>query len=270
MSDALVLVTGATGKTGRRVARMLRERGVAHREASRSAAARFSWEDRSTWDAALESATAVYLVPPSFDGPGAIETTAEFARRAATAGASRVVLLSAPGLGEQGDAVQEAGLALTVLRPRWFFQNFSEDFLRDAVLGGELRLPAGDGQEGFIDAEDIAEVAVTALTEEGHAGMDYELTGPRLMTFADTAADIAQATGRTFPYVALTADEYVTEQIARGVPEDWARFSAGLYDYVRSGQLASLTDDVEHVLGRPPRDFTDYARTAAAEGAWQD
>jgi uncharacterized protein YbjT (DUF2867 family) len=270
MNDAMVLVTGATGKTGRRVARMLRERGVAYREASRSAATRFTWEDRSTWDAALEGATAMYLVPPYFDGPEAIEAIAEFARRGAAAGVSRVVLLSTPDPGEHSVALEEAGLALTMLRPRWFFQNFSEDFLRDAVLSGELRLPAGDGQEAFIDAEDIAEVAVTALTEEGHAGMDYELTGPRLMTFADTAADIAKATGRAFPYVALTVDEYVAEQIALGVPEDWARFSAGLYDYVRSGQLASLTGDVEHVLGRPPRDFTDYARTAAAEGAWQN
>ncbi|CAM5267744.1 NAD(P)H-binding protein OS=Streptomyces tendae OX=1932 GN=F3L20_12780 PE=4 SV=1 [Streptomyces tendae] len=165
-------------------------------------------------------------------------------------------------------ALGAVGLEATLLRPRWFFQNFSEDFLRDAVRSGDVRLPAGQGKEAFVDAEDIAAVAVTALTQDGHAGQDYELSGPRLMSFADAVADIAHATGHGIGCTALSAETYAAEQRAHGVPEDWVRLTTGLYAEVRSGALNSLTGEVEKVLGRPARDFTDHARTTAAQGAW--
>jgi uncharacterized protein YbjT (DUF2867 family) len=155
-----------------------------------------------------------------------------------------------------------------VLRPRWFFQNFSEDFLRDPVLSGEVRLPAGDGKEAFVNAEDIAEVAVAALTEDGHTGWYYELSGPRLMTFGDAVGEIARVTGRDIRYVALSPEAYVEEKRAQGVPEEWVQLSVGLYDYVRSGGLAALSDGVQRALGRPPRDFSEYADTAARQGVW--
>jgi uncharacterized protein YbjT (DUF2867 family) len=227
-----VHVTGATGKTGRRVVRLLEEQDV----------------------------SAVYLVAADFDSP-----ITEFIEQAAAAGVRRAVLLSAPGI---EDGMGDSGLEWTVLQPRWFFQNFSEDFLRDAVLSGELRLPAGDGREAFIDAEDIAEVAVAALTEDGHAGRRYELTGPRLMTFADTAEELAKATGRDIRYVPLTREEFVGEQREQGVPEEWVRLSADLYESIRSGSLASLTADVRRVLDRSPRDFSEYAKETATQGAW--
>ncbi|MBT2490168.1 NAD(P)H-binding protein [Streptomyces sp. ISL-96] len=276
MSDETILVTGGTGKTGRRVVRLLQERGVPVRAASRSGATRFDWTDRATWEPALRGVAAVYLVAPDLGGPQAAEAIAAFTRQAAAAGARRAVLVSVPETGGLDDehvlaaerALGEAGLDWTVLRLRWFFQNFSEDFLRDPVLSGEVRVPAGDGKEGFIDAEDIAEVAVAALTEDGHAGRHYELTGPRLMTFADTVAEIARATGRDIRYVPLTTEAYADEQRAQGVPEEWVRVLAGPYEQVRSGRLARLTDDVRQVLGRAPRDFSDYAHSAAAQGAW--
>ncbi|KUN95050.1 hypothetical protein AQJ84_23525 [Streptomyces resistomycificus] len=132
----------------------------------------------------------------------------------------------------------------------------------------EVRLPAGDGKEAFVDAEDIAEVAVAALTEAGHAGWHYELSGPRLMTFGDAVAEIARATGRDVRYVPLTPEAYADEQRARGVPEEWVRTSTGLYEYVRSGGLATLSDGVQRALGRTPRDFVDCAKSAASAGAW--
>ena len=131
-----------------------------------------------------------------------------------------------------------------------------------------MRLPAGDGKEAFVDAEDIAEVAVAALTEDGHAGWHYEISGPRLMTFGDAVEEIARATGRDIRYVPLTPEEYAEEQRAQGVPEEWVQLSIGLYEHVRSGGLASLGDGVQRALGRPPRDFSEYAKAAAAQGAW--
>ncbi|WP_158850158.1 fumarylacetoacetate hydrolase family protein [Saccharothrix deserti] len=175
MLDDKILVTGATGKTGRRVVRLLEERGVPVRAVSRSGPSRFDWADPTTWEPALRDVTAVYLVVADLGSPWATEAVTAFTRQAAAAGVRRAVLLSVPGDGgglEQESvlaaerAPAEAGLEWTVLRLRWFFQNFSEDFLRDAVMSGELRLPAGDGEEAFIDAEDIAEVAVAALPKD--------------------------------------------------------------------------------------------------------
>ncbi|MFF3847160.1 hypothetical protein [Streptomyces sp. NPDC002328] len=147
--------------------------------------------------------TAMYLVVPDLGRPQAAQAIGALARQAAAAGARRAVLLSMPEGGADQEhvlaaerALEHAGLEWTVLRPRWFFQNFSEDFLCGPVLSGEVRLPAGDGKEAFADAEDIAEVAVAALTEAGHAGWHYELSGPRLMTFGDAVAEIARATHR--------------------------------------------------------------------------
>ncbi len=273
----MILVTGATGKTGRRVARLLRERGSAVRSASRSGTPSFDWTDRTTWEPALRDVTGMYLVVPDLGSPQAAQAVGAFARQAAAAGVRRAVLLSTPSdawgparehVMATERALEHAGLEWTVLRVRWFFQNFSEDFLRDPVLSGEVRLPAGDGKEAFIDAEDIAEVAVAALTEDGHAGWHYELSGPRLMTFGGAVGEIARGTGRDIRYVALSPEAYADEQRAQGVPEEWVQLSVGLYEHVRSGGLASLGDGVQRSLGRAPRDFSDYVEAAALEGAW--
>jgi uncharacterized protein YbjT (DUF2867 family) len=270
MSDELVLVTGATGKTGRRVVRLLDDLGVAHREASRTSATRFDWEDRSTWAPVLEGASALYLIPPYTSVDRAAEALAALGETAIAAGVRRTALVSTPdesGLAAEA-SLAASGLATTALRLRWFFQNFSEDFLRDPVRSGELRLPAGNGAEAFIDADDIAEAAVRVLTEDGHAGSAYELTGPRLLTFGDIAAAITAATGREVRYVPLTEAAFIAEQLAFGVPEDWARTSASLYAQIGSGRLASLSNDVERLLGRPPRDFAAFARAAGTQGLW--
>ncbi|MGW1787294.1 NmrA family transcriptional regulator, partial [Streptomyces sp. NPDC002143] len=231
---------------------------------------------RGTWLPAVKGATAVYVVAPHLGDPQAADDIAALAHDAAAAGVRRAVLDSFPDDGgplhqsalAAERALDQSSLDVTVLQLRWFFQNFSEDFLRDPILSGDVRLPADDGKEAFVDADDIAAVAVAALTEGGHARRTYELSGPRLMSFADAVADIAHATGRDIRYTPLTAEEYTTEQRAHGVPEEWIQLTVGLDAHVRSGGLSSVTNDVEKVLGRPARDFADYARTAAAQGAW--
>jgi uncharacterized protein YbjT (DUF2867 family) len=156
----------------------------------------------------------------------------------------------------------------TVVRSAWFAQNFSEDFLVGGVLDGVISLPAGHVAEPFIDAEDIADVAVSALTDDRHVGRVYEVTGPRLMTFAGVADELSRATGRPIRYEPITADEFVVAAVAQGMAADDAAALAGLFTAVLDGRNARLTDGVERALGRPPRDVRDYARDAAATGVW--
>ncbi len=262
------LVLGGTGKTGRRIASLLTRQGRPVRIGSRSALPPFDWTRPPTWDAVLDGVHAVYLsFYPDLALPGAAETVAGFVDRAAAAGVRRLVLLS--GRGEpraelSEETVRRSGLAWTVVRSSWFNQNFSEGFLRDAVLAGELALPVGDAAEPFTDADDIAEVAVAALTDERHAGQTYELTGPRLLTFADATAEIAKATGRPIHFVPVRPAEFTAVLREQGLPEDLGE----LFHLITDGRNARVADGVHRALGRPARDFADYARATAATGVW--
>ena len=162
----------------------------------------------------------------------------------------------------------ESGADWTILRSSWFNQNFSEGYLLDPILGGELALPAGDVGEPFTDADDIAEVATAVLTQDGHVGQVYELTGPRLLTFADAVATIADATGRDIRYTRISPEDFAAGLRAEHVPADIVDLLVYLFTTVLDGRNASLGDGVERVLGRPARDFADYARDTAATGVW--
>ena len=165
-------------------------------------------------------------------------------------------------------ALANAGAELTVLRSTWFMQNFSADYLLEHVLAGELRLPAGLVPTPFLDADDIADVAVAALTDDRHIGQLYELTGPRSLTFAEAAAEIAQASGRQVRYVPVSLEEHAAEAVAHGVPPEVVELLTYLFSEVMDGRNAATTDGVRRALGREPRDFSDYVRAAAATGVW--
>jgi uncharacterized protein YbjT (DUF2867 family) len=154
------------------------------------------------------------------------------------------------------------------VRASWFAQNFSEHFLTDAIIGGELALPVGDVGEPFIDADDIADVAVAALTSDDHVGRIHEVTGPRLLTFADAVAEIGVASGRDIRFVSIAPDAFTTAMVDAGVPLEDAIGITGLFTTVLDGRNASVTDGVEQAIGRPGRDFSDWARSAAATGVW--
>ena len=271
-NDHITLVLGATGKTGRRIARRLDQRGVVVRRGSRAGQPKFEWENRSTWAPALQGTSAAYVsFFPDVAVPGAAETIAEFAQLAVKLGARRLVLLSGRGETEAQraeQALQASGADWTVVRCSWFMQNFSESFLLEPVLAGELALPIGTVGEPFVNAEDIADVATAALTEDGHAGELYELTGPRLLTFEEAAAEIADATGRPIRYVPITVDEYAAAISADGLPRDVVSLITYLFTEVLDGRNAKLADGVQRALGRPARDFADYARETAASGVW--
>jgi uncharacterized protein YbjT (DUF2867 family) len=268
----LTLVIGGNGKTGRRVAKLLTARGWPIRIGSRSGEPPFDWNARVTWEAALRGAQSVYVAYyPDLAVPGAAATVGELAKVAVKNGVRRLVLLS--GRGEEGallaeQAVRDSGAEWTVLRSSWFSQNFSEGFFLDQVRSGEVALPAGEVKEPFVDADDIAEVAVAALTEEEHAGKLYELTGPRLVTFAEAVDEIARATGRKIRYVQVSIEQYASLLVEYQVPTDFVCLVKYLFTEVLDGRNAGLADGIQRALHRAPRDFAEYAKASAMSGVW--
>jgi uncharacterized protein YbjT (DUF2867 family) len=273
-----ILIVGGTGKTGSRVARRLRDAGHGVRTASRTRGdVRFDLGEPCTWAAALDGITAAYVLEPHVQGTEEGQRRIpRFVDAAAAAGVRRVVLMTAPGV-EAGDthplwraeqAVKSSGLEWTIVRPTWFAQNFSEDFWLPGILDGSLVLPVGDGVTAFVDAEDIADVTVAALTHEGHNGEAYTLTGPRAISFGEAVDLIGKATGRTIRHVDISPEAFTQAQIADGVPAHIAKLMARIYTGIRDGSAADTSDGTQRALGRQPRAFEDYVSTAAAAGAW--
>jgi uncharacterized protein YbjT (DUF2867 family) len=265
-----ILVLGATGSTGRRVTERLRSAGYLVRAASRHSKVRFDWADRTTWEPAVTGAARMYLMAP--DGQ---PVDPSFVRLAAEQGVRHIVLLSSQGIEAMGDerllaaerTVRSSGADWTILRPGWFHQNFDEGFFRPAVLAGELALPLGDVRQVFVDADDIAATAVTALTGDGHAGQTYALTGPRALSFAEAVEIIGRAVGRSIRFLG-TAEEYLAAQAVLGVPEEQTRQVIAAFAALRSLGDAQPTTVVREVTGRDPKSFGSYATEAAAGGAW--
>ncbi len=270
--DRPILVLGATGKTGSRVVERLESRALPTRLGSRTAALPFDWENRATWAPVLDGVRAAYVSYfPDLAVPGAVETVGAFAEAAVIAGVPHLVLLAGRGEPEAESAEQaviDSGAQVTVLRATWFAQNFSEEYMLDHVLAGVVALPAGSIPEPFVDVEDIADVATEALTDDRHVGQLYELTGPRLLTFAEAVAEIAQASGRAVRYAPVSIEEHERAALAAGVPADVVALLTYLFSEVLDGRNARLADGVQRALGREPRDFTQYARRTAATGVW--
>ena len=271
-NNETILVIGGNGKTGSRVAERLRARGVPVRAVSRSTEPAFDWDDRTTWAPALEGATAAYIsYYPDLAVPGSPELIGAVAELALQGGTRRLVLLSGRGEEEAERAEQAliaSGAEATIVRCSWFMQNFSEGYFVEMLGAGELALPAGDVREPFVDVEDIADVAVAALTEDGHAGKLYELTGPRMLTFAEAVGEVGRATGRELRYRPIPIDAFAAGLAEQGVPPDLVGLLRYLFTEVLDGRNETLTDGVQQALGREPRDFSDYARRVAATGAW--
>ncbi|MEU8408501.1 NmrA family NAD(P)-binding protein [Micromonospora sp. NPDC048842] len=272
MADRAILVLGATGTTGRRVADRLRALGVRVRAASRNGPVRFDWSVESTWAPALAGASGAYLMAP--DGQ---PVEPALVRLAVEQGVRHVVLLSSRAIETMGDerllaaerTVREAGADWTILRADWFDQNFDEGVFREAVLAGEITVPVGGARQAFVDADDIAAVAVAALTQPGHAGQVHEVTGPRAITFAEAAETISRAAGRPVRHLG-TADDYRAALGPLGVPAEEIEQQIAAFAALRDLGHAEPTDTVRRLTGRDPRDFSAYAAAAASRGAWRD
>ena len=268
-----ILVLGATGKTGARIANRIEARGLPVRRGSRGAAIPFDWNAPETWGAVLQGVSAVYIsYYPDIAVPGAVETVAAFTRQARAAGVRKIVLLT--GRGEHHaqraeEVVRTSGVPFTIVRAAWFAQNFSEGALYAPVMEGVLPMPGGDVQEPIVDVNDIADVAVAALTETGHDGETYEVTGPRLMSFLQMAEVLSAATGRHIAYLPISFEDFhAAIQATEG--DMIADVLTGIARETLDGRNAHLADGVQRALGRAPRDFTSFAEQAARSNAWAD
>ena len=266
-----ILVIGANGKTGSRVATSLEAKGLPVRRGSRSADIPFDWENPETWAPALEGVSSAYVTYfPDLAFPGAVEKLRALTMVAKEVGLSKIVLLSGRGehhasLGEE--VVKTSGIPFTVVRAAWFAQNFSEGYLRDPILGGVLPMPGGDMVEPIIDVDDIADVVVAALTDDRHLGEVYEVTGPQLLTFADMAAVLSDTLGRPIQHLSISFEEFHAN-VAQSGGDLVADVFTAIARETLDGRNAHLADGVQRALGREPRSFAQYARKAAATGTW--
>jgi uncharacterized protein YbjT (DUF2867 family) len=271
MTTNTILVIGSTGKTGTRVVDQLEKRGIPVRHGSRSADIPFDWDNPQTWAPALAGIDKVYLTYyPDLAVPGSVDAISAFTELATRSGVRRLVLLSGRNEAEAEKAervVMASGLAWTIARCAFFAQNFNEGAWLDEVLAGTVSLPVDQVQEPFIDADDIADVVVAALTDDRHVGQLYELTGPRLLSFRDAVAEIGAAAGRHIDFVSMPIQDYTAMLTEYGLPQDFIWLLNHLFTEVL-GSKAELADGVQRALGRAPKDFTDYARDAAVTGVW--
>lgn len=263
------LITGGTGKTGSRVAQLLTEDGHPIRVATRHSSPRFDWHDQATWDDALEGCAAAYVTfQPDLGLPGADKIISAFARRAVSRGCRRLVLLS--GRGEEGARRAEhelirSGADWTILRSAFFMQNFTESFFADEIAQGSLTMVEASAAEPFIDADDIADVAVVALLDPSYIGGIHELTGPALLTFGQVAQEISSASGCVVTHRQLPLDDYVAHLVAVGLPEGDASGLGHLFHEVLDGRNAHVETGVTSVLGREPSDFNGFLAVALAQ-----
>lgn len=272
-SSRLTLVLGASGKTGSRITQRLEARGFPTRAGSRSATPAFDWGKPEGWDAVLDGVHSVYIsYAPDLAVPGATDSIQEFVDKAVAKGVTRLVLLSGRGE-EEAQAcesiVQGSKVEWTIVRSSWFMQNFSEGEFLEMVLGGTIALPAADIPEPFMDVNDLADVAVAALTEEGHAFEVYEVTGPRLLTFSELAREISDAAGRDVNFVQIPAEAFAQGIAESGIPENIAWLLNYLFDSVLDGRNAYVADGVQRALGREPSDFSAFAKRIVERGVWQ-
>jgi uncharacterized protein YbjT (DUF2867 family) len=267
-----ILVTAASGKTGRRVAALLEADNHPVRRASRSAAVPFDWTDHSTFAPNLAGVRAAYIAyTPDLSVPRAQDDIRAFVNAAIDTGVERLVLLS--GRGEPAaeaceQIIRESGLEYTLVRAAWFNQNFDEGDFLPMILDAAIALPAGDVAEPFIDADDIAEVAFAALTQPGHNTQLYEITGPRALTFHEVAQILSQQTGRTITYIPITMDQFKAGLSEAGVPTQHIALLEYVMSHTLDGRGIHPQDGVQRALGRPPKDFMAYVTQAAETGIW--
>jgi uncharacterized protein YbjT (DUF2867 family) len=282
----MILITGATGTTGREVVEELRRLGAKGvralvRDPARADFIRDAgfdtvagdFERPETLGAALEGAErALLLTPPT---PQTFEQQRAFVEAAVRAGVRHVVKLSAFGAdadapegfgkwhGQSEGLLKSSGLKWTMLRPNFFMQNLLGQARQVAATGG-IYQPVGAARASFVDARDIAAVAARTLTEEGHEGQTYTLTGPEALSYQDVAAKLSAAVGRGIDYVPISPEQFRAGALGAGLPEWLVSALERLNDIFAKGDAAVVTDDVRRVGRKEPNTFDQFARDHAA------
>jgi uncharacterized protein YbjT (DUF2867 family) len=274
MKTTPILIIGKNGKTGARVNQRLQNLGYATRAVSRSTTPSFDWNNPQNWSSVLEGVKSAYVTyQPDLAVPQAEAAINEFLSVAIKSGLQHIVLLS--GRGEEGAEraemiLQSSGINWNIVRCSWFAQNFSESFMLQGIVDGELVLPANNTVEPFIDADDIADVVVATLTQTAAQNMLYELTGPRALNFADCVDEISQALQRPLKFTPVPIDAYIDVLKQQGVPEDMQWLLRELFTVVLDGRNSQVKDGVEQALGRPATDFKTYIQKAIESGVWEN
>ncbi|MGW3209745.1 NmrA family NAD(P)-binding protein [Streptomyces sp. NPDC001135] len=274
-----VLVIGATGTTGSRTTAQLIAAGHRVKAASRRGTplagaepVRFDWYDPTTFAAALSGADRVYLIPPLGD-PDPAARMLPFLYQARAAGVRRAVLLGSSAIPEGGPAVGSVHQALpglfdqwAVLRPSWFMQNFTGTHTHaDSIRAhGVIRTAAGNGRVGFVDADDIAAVAVRVLTDERAPNAGLVLTGPETLSHDDIADVLTRVSGRSVVHRHLTYEQ-MRDRLAAEMPVEFAAMLAGMDRTIAEGAEDRTTDTVQRLTGRPPHSFQSVAERELAQ-----
>ena len=267
------LILGGTGKTGSRIAKLLTAKGEVVRLGSRSASPSFDWHKRDNWAEVMDGITHLYITyQPDLAVPGAFEAVTELVERAKEAEVKKIVLLSGKGEVEAQrceTVVKTSGIDYTIIQCNWFSQNWSESFLIEPVLAGHVALPMVEAKIPFVDADDIAEVAVRVFLDDTLSGQTFELTGPSTYTFPEAVAEIAKATGREIGFTPVSIEDYKGEMEKMGLPADYVWLITYLFTEVLGNPSNEImTDHIERILGRPAKDFGTFVKEVAATGLW--
>ncbi|MBQ4822742.1 NmrA family NAD(P)-binding protein [Aquimarina sp. MMG016] len=273
MKSENILVIGGTGKTGRRIVNLLEGLGHNVRVGSRSVQPSFDWHQPENWSQTLEGMDKVYITyQPDLAVPGALEAIEQLIKEAKNASIKKLVLLSGKGEREAElceQVVIHSGIEYTIVRASWFNQNFSENFLLDPILDGFVALPQAEVKIPFVDTDDIAEVAVKALLEDEHNNQTYQLTGPEALTFRQAIDTIAKVSKRSITFIPISIQEYSDGMRSAKLPEDFIWLIEYLFTEVLGNPKNSeITNDVEKVLKRKPKSFTEYAQKVATTRVW--
>ena len=268
-----ILVIGGTGKTGRRVVEQLQNKGIEPRVGSRNSSPSFDWDNRDTWVEALNGIERMYVTYyPDLAVPGAKESIESLTHLAIELGVKKMVLLSGKGEVEAEACekiVMDSGINYTIVRASWFNQNWSESFFLDSILSGEVALPMSDVLIPFVDAGDIAEVAVTALLFDIYNGEVIEVTGPELITFKDIVNIISRSANRKLNFYDITLEQYIYGMKQMQIPNDVVWLIEYLFSHVLTNPKNQLVvNDIERVLGRKAKTFLEYAEETAKTGIW--
>ena len=272
MNSKPILIVGKTSKTGSRVNSLLKAQGYETRALSRSTNPSFDWQDPSNWSQVMAGCEIAYVTfQPDLAVPSAQTLVAEFLLQAKVAGIRHIVLLS--GRGEDGAQKAErllmnCGLGWNVVRASWFNQNFSEGFMIDGVLSGEIVLPAGDIKEPFIDVDDIAEVAVACINRRDLANQVFEVTGPELLSFRECAAILSEELGRPINFLPVDVDDFLGALRGQGFPDEVMWLMNELFSKVLDGRNSNTVNGVQRALGRPATSFRQYVQKTLQSGVW--
>lgn len=275
---SLILVTGSTGNVGHEVVAQLLARNTSVRAAVRTgdlsdvdgaSRAFLDFDDPSTFAGALAGVDKVFLMrPPRMSDHRRMRPFIDAMERA---GVREVAFLSVQGAGTNPFVphhgieryLAKSRVPCTILRPSFFMQNLSTTHLADIRDRDEVFVPAGEGRTNFIDAGDIAEAVAVVLTEPGHAGKAYELTGGEALTYGEVAQALSYACGRKITYPSPSGRQFKERMTAAGHSEEFVRVMASIYRIARLGMAAGTTDELERLIGRPPTTLAEWARRNA-------